>query len=211
MKFFIRVFASSFSSPSSLSLPFILIKTLTVVFGGVVVGGGVAGLVVAGGVVVAGGGEGGFVVTGGVVVAGGVGAAVGGGGGGGGELPAATLHHGTSALARSSQLTLFHQTVRQSSPTIPPGFFCFLSKKKKSTEFFFLFPRLLFLFLSLSLSLLPVSPELAFQDHQNMLGVGLWPGVDEVMYLDRGGWGGRGKRERETKSVRKETERESDI
>jgi len=34
-------------------------------------------------------------------------------------------------------LTLFHQTVRQSSPTIPPGFFCFLSKKKKSTEFFF--------------------------------------------------------------------------
>ena len=205
MKFFIRVFASSFSSPSSLSLPFILIKTLTVVFGGVVVEGGVAGLVVAGGVV----------VTGGVVVAGGVGAAVGsgggGGGGGGGELPAATLHHGTSALARSSQLTLFHQTVRQSSPTIPPGFFCFLSKKKKSTEFFFLFPRLLFLFLSLSLSLLPVSPELAFQDHQNMLGVGLWPGVDEVMYLDRGGWGGRGKRERETKSVRKETERESDI
>jgi hypothetical protein len=34
-----------------------------------------------------------------------------------------------------------------------------------------------------------VSPELAFQDHQIMLGVGLWPGVDEVMYLDSVGVG----------------------
>ena len=38
-------------------------------------------------------------------------------------------------------------------------------------------------------NILPVSPELAFQDHQIMLGVGLWPGVDEVMYLDSVGVG----------------------
>lgn len=33
-----------------------------------------------------------------------------------------------------------------------------------------------------SLTTPPVSPELAFQHHQTMLGVGAWPSVDVVMY-----------------------------